>query len=384
VDLFPTRKADFDAKMMALSLDPLNVSTDISTPTGLGNVVSTAILNDRHYDGSNQLGDLHAGAYSDYTGYTPVNAPHDPANTGETIADPNAWQPLFFHNPDPATNPPKYLVPQWGNVTPFALLYGGQFRPIPPAFYPTNPAPAFPTNKALYKEQADYIIRVTANLNDRRKAIAEYWADGPASETPPGHWNLHAKFVSNRDGLNVDQDAKLFFALNNAELDASIATWECKRFYNSVRPITAIHFLKTGKTIPTYDGGTVMGENWKPFQPDSFLTPPFPEYSSGHSCFSAAAATVLRLFTGSDTFGSSATVVAGSSKVQPGVTPAADVVLSWATFTDAAEEAGLSRRYGGIHFPQGDLAGRQLGKKIGKVVWARSLLFIKGKANPGD
>src|SRR4029450_3218231 len=98
----------------------------------------------------------------------------------------------------------------------------GQFRPIPPVFFPTNPLPPFPTSRAQFKKQAEYIINVTARLNDRKKAIAEYWADGPASETPAGHWNLHAKFVSNRDEMNVDKDAKLFFALNNAELDASI------------------------------------------------------------------------------------------------------------------------------------------------------------------
>ena len=385
VDLFPAaaQKANFDAKMTMLGLDPLDVSTDISTPTGLGNVVSTAVLGERRYDGANQLGDLHAGAYTDYTGYVPANVPHDFAAPGEPIADPNRWQPLVFHLPDGTTRTPSYLGAQWGNVTPFALKFAGQFRPIPPAIFRTTPPSPFPTNKALYKEQADYIIRITANLDDRQKSIAEYWADGPASETPPGHWNLHAKFVSHRDGLNVDSDAKLFFALNNALMDASIACWECKRFYDSVRPITAIHFLKAGQTIPTYGGGTVMGEAWKPYQADSFLTPPFPEYSSGHSSFSAAAAYVLRSFTGSDAFGSSATILANSSKFETGV-PAADVVLSWATFTVAANEAGISRRYGGIHFPQGDIASRQLGKKIGKVVWAKSLLFFKGKANPGD
>ena len=384
VDLFPARKADFDAKMTALALDPLNVSTNIATPTGIGNAVATAILAWRHYDGSNQLGDLNTGAYSDYTGYAPVNAPHDPANPGETIANPNRWQPLFFHNPDPATNPPKYLVPHWGNVTPFALRFPGQFRPIPPAYHPTTPAPAFTPNRALYIEQAEYIIRLTASLNDGRKAIAEYWADGPASETPPGHWNLLAKFVSHRDSMGVDQDAKLFFALNNALLDASIATWECKRSYDYVRPITAIHFLKKGKTIPTYDGRTVQGENWKPFQPDSFLTPPFAEYTSGHSCFSASAAQILRTFTGNDRFGASATVLAGSSKVQPGTVPAANVVLSWATYTQAANEAGASRRLGGIHFPQGDIAGRVLGTQVGTVAWIKSLRYMRGIANVAD
>ncbi len=376
VDLFPARKADFDAKMAALSLDPLDVSTDIATPTGLGNTVSTAVLADRHFDGSNQLGDLHTGAYSDYTGYLPVNAPHDFAAPGETIADPDRWQPLVFHFPDLSTKTPGYLVPHWGNVTPFALTFAGQFRPIPPA--------RITSDLRRYLEQVEFAIRLTSKLNDRRKAVAEYWADGPASETPPGHWNLHAKFVSHARGYTVNKDVKLFFTLNNALLDASIATWECKRFYDSERPITAIHFLKKGTSIPTYDGGTVPGENWKPYQPDSFLTPPFPEYSSGHSCFSAAAALVLRNFTGSDAFGATATVVAGSSKVQPGTAPSVDVTLSWPTFTAAANEAGLSRRYGGIHFAQGDIASRVLGNQVGDTAWTKARKFIRGTANPGD
>ncbi len=376
VDLFPARKADFDAKMAALSLDPLDVSTDIATPTGLGNIVSTAVLADRHFDGSNQLGDLHTGAYSDYSGYLPVNAPHDPAAPGETIADPDRWQPLVFHFPDLSTKTPGYLVPHWGNVTPFALTFAGQFRPIPPARITSDPA--------RYQEQAEFAIRLTSKLTDRRKAIAEYWADGPASETPPGHWNLHAKFVSHARGYGVNKDAKLFFTLNNALLDASIATWECKRFYDSERPITAIHFLKKGTMIPTYDGSTVLGENWKPYQPDSFLTPPFPEYASGHSCFSAAAAFVLRNFTGSDVFGATATVAAGSSKVQPGTAPSVDVTLSWPTFTAAANEAGLSRRFGGIHFAQGDIASRVLGNQVGDTALTKSRKFVRGTANPGD
>ncbi len=378
VDLFPTQTAAFDAAfaLQTGGADPANASTDITTPTGIGNVVSTAVLFERHYDGANQLGDLHAGAYTDYTGYVPVNAPHNPAAPGETIANPDHWQPLVFHLPNLTTVTPGFLVPHWQNVTPFALDFAGQFRPIPPAKRSVNPA--------LYREQAEHIIRVTANLNDVRKTIAEYWADGPASETPPGHWNLHAKFVSHRDGYTVDRDAMLFFALNNALLDASIATWECKRFYDYVRPITAIHFLKRDRMIPTFDGGMVLGQNWKPFQPDSFLTPPFPEYSSGHSCFSSAAAFILRTFTGSDAFGASATLAAGSSKIQPGTVPAAAVILSWPTFTSAANEAGVSRRYGGIHFAQGDIASRVLGTQVGATTWAKARKFIRGTANPGD
>jgi hypothetical protein len=124
----------------------------------------------------------------------------------------------------------------------------------------------------------------------------------------------------------------------------------------------------------------IDGRDWAPYQPATFLTPPFPEYISGHSGFSAAGAEVLLRFTGSDDFGGTVTLPAGSSRVEPGVTPAADVTLSWATFSEAADEAGMSRRYGGIHFEQGDLRARVLGRLVGGVVWAKAQSYINGTA----
>jgi hypothetical protein len=102
---------------------------------------------------------------------------------------------------------------------------------------------------------------------------------------------------------------------------------------------------------PHRGAAVIDGETWLPYQLPSFVTPPFYEYVSGHSTLSAAAAEVLRRFTGSDRFGHQATIPVGWSKAEPGTVPAKPVVLSWATFTDAADEAGISRRYGCIHFP---------------------------------
>jgi len=85
-------------------------------------------------------------------------------------------------------------------------------------------------------------------------------------------------------------------------------------------------------------------------------------------------------FTGRDTFGASVTLAAGSSRVEPGLTPAQDVTLSWATFSDAADQAGLSRRYGGIHFENGDITGRQLGRLVGAQVWAKATTYFQGTA----
>jgi len=177
----------------------------------------------------------------------------------------------------------------------------------------------------------------------------------------------------------------MFFALTNALLDASIATWDTKRAYDSVRPITAIHFLFAGKKIRAWAGPNqgaqeMDGHDWRPYQESGVVTPAFPEYISGHSTFSAAAAEVLRLFTGSDTFGESVKIKAGSSKIEPGAIPACDTTLTWATFTSAADEAGMSRRYGGIHFELGDVTGRRLGRLVGAQAYGKALDYFSGQA----
>jgi hypothetical protein len=216
-----------------------------------------------------------------------------------------------------------------------------------------------------------------------RKAVAEYWSDGPRSELPPGHWNLFATWVSRRDRNGLDADVKLFFALANAQLDAGIAAWDAKRRYDNERPVTGVRFLKRGQTISAWGGpyqGTreISAEQWQPYVRADVATPPSPDHVSGHSTFSAASATVLAAFTGSDRFGASATVRRGSSLVEPGATPATDVTLSWPTFSAAADEAGMSRRYGGIHYRAADLAGRILGRKVGVEVLVAAMNHIWG------
>jgi hypothetical protein len=363
VDLYPAQRALFDARMIELGYDPANQTTDTSTPAGIGNVAAAALLEYRHADGSNQ-----ENGYGDPTGYEPVN-------TWDQVNDPNYWQPLRVPNGAGGFVIQKCLAPHWGEVRPFALQSGAQLRPPPPARYPHG----------HYQAQLEEVLQMSARLADREKVIVEYWADGPRSELPPGHWNLFAQAVSQRDGHSLDQDVKLFFALNNAVMDAGVAAWEAKRHYDYVRPITAIRFLKAGKQVRAWAGpyqGTrvIDGERWLPYQPETFVTPPFAEYVSGHSTFSAASAEVLRLFTGSDAFGHSVTIRAGSSRIEPGTVPARDLVLSWTTFSEAADEAGISRRYGGIHFRDADLQGRAMGRAVGAMVWAQALGYFTGTA----
>jgi PAP2 superfamily len=362
-DLFPTEATSFAKLMSDLGYDPAAVGR-AGSPSAVGVQAARAVLTSRHGDGANQLGDLGpeprgmAAPYEDWTGYQPVNPL-------ARLVDPDRWQPL----PTPDGVGQRFLVPHWGLVVPFALQTGWELRPAGPRRHPGR----------SFLFQAEEVLADSAGLTDEHKAIAEYWADGPGSETPPGHWCLLGQAVSARDGHSLDTDVKLFFALTGALLDASVACWDAKRAYDSVRPVTAIRFLFAGREVLAWAGPglgprRIKGEEWRPY----IATPPFPEHPSGHSAFSSAAATVLARFTGSNRFGASATIRAGSSRVEPGVTPATDVVLTWPTFSAAAEQAGRSRRYGGIHFRDGDLVGQALGAMVGARAWEVAVELFTG------
>jgi hypothetical protein len=388
VDLFPgSRPSVFDPLMANLGFDPGDRSTNPASGAGIGNLAAEAVLAFRYRDGANQLGDEPGGRsgvpYSDYTGFMPANEPMDtraPLDLS-TVHDPNAWQPLTYVDGSGQLVTPSFVGAQWQHVRPFATASSAALRSL------TGPARL---GSAEFVAQAEALIDLSAALTDEQKLIAEYWADGPHSELPPGHWNLFAQQVAHRDRTGdsereLDQAVKLFFALTNAVFDAGCCAWDNKRAYESVRPITAIRYLFAGKRIRAWAGPgrgtqTIAGEEWFPYQPTSFPTPPFPEYSSGHSNFSAAGAEILKLFTGSDRFNGSVTFPAGSSRVEPGLVPAAPLTLRWATFSQAAAEAGISRRYGGIHFEQGDLDARATGTAAARRCWALAQTYFAGTA----
>ncbi len=392
VDLFPEsrypgRPAVFAAKMSQLGYDPNDTSEDTSTPQGVGNRAVRAVLEYRHRDGANQLGDEQGGTpgvpYSDTTGYQPVN-------TWDTVNDPWRWQPLCVPTPPPgatscAGTVQKPLTPHWKDIAPFALTSPYQFDPPGP---PTLPGGAYDP------ADIDLALADTSNLTDKKKMMAEYWADGPKSEFPPGHWATIAQALSRKRGHSLDTDAKLFFTLGNALLDASISAWSAK--YNPdwdfVRPITAIRERYRGQLITSWLGpyqgyGKVPGQQWIPYQAPNVVTPPFPEYTSGHSTFSGAARIAIVAFIGGDTFNARVTIPAGSSLFEPHDathvgTPAKDVVLSWKNLLEASDQAGWSRRYGGIHFRSGDVDGRAAGASLGWQVYQTAQTDFDGTAPP--
>src|SRR5262245_4719745 len=362
-------------------------SMDITTAAGIGNVAAQAVIDARRHDGSNQYGDLSPGAYSDYTGYVPRNlplefctpvidcAPHQPPNSNPFHAEaPNHWQPLI--NDHGITQ--KFSAPHWERVTPFALSGSDEFDDdvVPP--------PDFLKNAGHYQRNANEILKYSRTLDTKKKLIVEYWADGPSSEFPAGHWGLLAQYVSQRDHHSIDDDAKMFFAMHNASFDAGIVAWHLKRRYDSVRPITAVRHLTQGRMVRAFGGPgrptqMILGEKWMPYNPGSNLTPAFPGYISGHATFSSASAEVLRRFTGSDDFGFSTVIPPNFGRVEPGI-PSVPTTISFATFREAAEQAGLSRLWGGIHFSDDVEVGHVVGALIGQKAWEKALSYFNGGA----
>ena len=245
-------------------------------------------------------------------------------------------------------------------------------------------------------EQTEQVVEFSAGLTDEHKLIAEFWEDPGGTSFPPGTWMSFGEFVSARDHNTLDEDAQLFFGLGNAVFDAGVATWEAKTYYDYARPVRTVRELGELGLIGEFNadlGGYAIkawggpGEGTQTILATDFLTyqtpgkdpsPPFAEYTSGHSAFSAAGAEILQLFTGSDEFGGSVTFESGESRFEEGITPEDPVTLEWDTFSEAADEAGLSRIYGGIHFEDGDLNGRQLGREVGQAVWSETQYFIQG------
>jgi hypothetical protein len=426
-----------DASGLPVRTGPGYDLSDTSTAAATGILAAQAVIDARRHDGSNQYGLLTAvpcidtplkhlggapdalqplpcvgpggvarGPYADYddadAGYshyvpsnplmgfcTPLLATCpgwidffdpfiDPLAPWPNVVDPNRWQPLVFSSHARQT----FVGAHFGRVTPFALTSADQFDDqlvVPP--------PDFLKNNGQYQKNVNELIKYSRDLDDARKLIVEYWADGPDSEFPPGHWGLFAQFVSRRDNHTIDQDVKMFFAMHNASFDAGIVAWHIKRNYDGVRPITAIRYAKQGQIIRAWGGPgrpteNIRGEQWMPYNPGTNLTPPFPGYFSGHSVFSRSAATVLKLFTGSDDFGYSTVIPADFGRVEKGVhpIPPVDTTVSFATFNDAANQAGLSRLYGGIHFTDDNTTAQAVGLLIGQQTWAKAQTYFDGSA----
>jgi hypothetical protein len=468
-------------------------SVDGDSPSAIGNRIAAKILRRGLGDGSNE-----AGGYAD-PAYVPANEPLVLAEGGTDLADPNRWQPLQMavavsQNGIGTTNLQTAIGTQWGLVDGFGELDpDGDGVAVDPG---PQPRLGDPATDAVLKEQVVEIIRDSSLLDpewgtmldvspaalggndlgtndgtghpvnpvtgqpyraqmvnqaDFMRAATQFWADGPESETPPGHWNVIANDVSDEldaeDALRIsgtgpvldrlEWDVKLYLAINGAVHNAAIAAWGLKGRYDSSRPISLVRYMgglgqSSDPTRPAYDPDGLplvrglielitpassaegkrhhllrdhVGEiavlawagypnkpwkqtagarwqlatGWTTYQLPTFVTPSFAGYVSGHSTFSRAAAEVMTAFTGSEYFpgGSSHyTLERGSLDFEFG--PTTDVTLEWATYYDAADQAGQSRLFGGIHIEADDFIGRIIGSACGRAAWRLALAYYAG------
>ncbi|MEA2490987.1 MAG: hypothetical protein QOH21_2779, partial [Acidobacteriota bacterium] len=278
---YPEAKDYLAAEMKKLGYDPANASIDPARPEGLGNLAAQAVIDYRRNDGANQFGNEAGGdgtPYGDYTYYVPVN----PA---DRIIDPDRWQPITFTLAGGKKVTPNFLTPHWYRVKPFALESSSQFRPGPP--------PKTTTDNERLRAETEQVLLYNGHLTAHEKAAVEFMRDGPRSTGQSGHWLRFAQDVSRRDGHDLDKDVKLYFVIANVAFDAFISCWETKRFYDSSRPWTLVHHYFKGQTVTGWagvDGGVreMPAEEWHPYSPSNFITPPFPGYTSGHATVSGA------------------------------------------------------------------------------------------------
>ncbi len=390
LDQYPHFKDYLTAEMRRMGFDPDDRSEDLTTPIGIGNHVARVLTEYRYRDGANQLGDEQGSngqPYSDYTMYRPVNP-------SDRIFDPDRWQLIPFDDGQGGKIEMDFLTPHWYRVVPFALESAEQFRPGPPPL----------VGDPQLLEEVDECIEFNANLTPEQKAIVEFMRDGPRSTGQSGHWLKFAQVVSTRDQNDLDKDVKLFFTVGNCALDTFIASWDSKRYYDSSRPWTLVRYFYKGKTIKGWAGPgkgvtNMLGDDWHPYSPSTFVTPPFPGYVSGHSTISGGCAEILKLFTGSDKCGFVEPRTAGElteqgfscqqmqrldgrplAEIIGEEHASCDIMLPIPTFTEAAEMAGISRVMGGYHIQADNVAGLKLGRDVAQYIWPEIQKYFDGTA----
>ena len=366
--LMPRFAANWRAMVASVGLDPDNASEDITTAVGIGNVAGKRVGEARERDGMNQLGDeggrkYNRRPYEDYTGYRPANTPF-------SLTDPSRWQPLLTSPGTGTFSIQHYAMPQWGLAKPYSYTDANRFHAPSPDASNVN-------NLDAYKAQADEVMALQASLTDYQKMLAELFDD---KLTGLGGATFFS-FITR--GMSLDEFVQYDFLTHIAAFDGGIATWKEKSRYDAVRPTSAIRHLYRNRRITGWAGpGRGIVDDLPASEWRSYLnTGNHPEYPSGSSCFCAAYAQASRRYFGTDTFGWSVPVPAGSSVIEPGVTPATNITLGpWNTFTEFENECSRSRVYGGVHFSAATVEGQALCRPIGDLAFEFLQKHILGTA----
>ena len=252
---------------------------------------------------------------------------------------PGQWQ-----RTPPHFRPPEF--PHWGQVKTFAIGDVTAFRPAQP--------PAL--DSAAYADDLNEVMELGGKESTRRTPeqtlIASFWADFSYTTSPAGHWNDIARQLCLKRRLSVAESARVFAVLDVALADTCIAVWDSKYHFNFWRPVTAIQ-----RADEDGNDATTAGKTWESLLP----APPHPEYVSGHSGMSGAAAVILGHFFGMEGI----RFEAESDDVK-------DTKRVFTSFAACAEEVARSRVYGGIHYPASGREGLALGKRVAETVIARA------------
>ncbi len=293
--------------------------------------------------------------------------------------NPLQWTPLSISGTQK-----KYLTATWNNVRSTCLTTEQETS------IKTTAGNQVLTGSARSAE-IEALLSLTENLTSSQKIIAEFWAGGPGTASPPGIaiwlWRQGAPAL----GASTYQLIYSGFELAIALFETSRLIWGLKYQFKEARPIQEIRRAFNGQQVTKYDGTQINANLWVPFQMPNFVTPPFPDFPSGHSGFSQTLANVMTTWFGANLPATQITtttakVVApfltqsytfslaqfpiqqGASEIQPGQIPSQPTTLAFTTWQTMANSAGLSRQYGGIHAQSAHLGGQAVADTLTPLV----------------
>jgi len=308
-------------------------------------------------------------------------------NARQTVAEypkPGAWTPLVIQD----KTFQKYMTWNWDNVTSTCLSPADEvnIQAAADAYFPTSTRDA----------DIDNLVSTVTNLQDAEKIQAEFWSGGPYTASPPGIYLYLWAMTAKGSGFAKTMGMKTFF-LSGLQLAVSLfeagrVTWRVKKSHFEARPIQEIRNRYYSSTIAAYDGTLVQGSLWVPFQTKSFVTPPFADFSSGHSAFGQVFLNIMTSLFGPDIPQTEPIKLTkmyllspiftvdqtqpfgvflfpqGASQIQPGIVPSTDTFLHYTTWQEIATSCGLSRQYGGIHAMSAHLGSVALANTLTPIV----------------
>jgi hypothetical protein len=318
-------------------------------------------------------------------GSNTIDASNTQSQNLNNLPQPDLWTPLSING-----SVKKYLTPEWGTANK-GILSDEEFSVLL-----QNASELYPPHDVYLKESKE-VEQITSKLTPLEKMIAEFWAGGPLTVTPPGMWIIFCDIIIRSDQMSIDKEVALYTLVSSGLYQSSICAWRLKRDKLQARPVQKIRQSEYGNKISSWNG-EIQGEYWLPYQELNFVTPPFPDFVSGHSTFSAASARLIANFLGNDVIQLSKQtltlpilkylspilklsqtvnfslgnmlVYPRTSTVEPSV-PETPLTISWNRWSDMAKESGRSRIYGGIHVESSNQAGLLLGNQIGDMLWSK-------------